>query len=142
MTRWEALVLFDDEIRDAAAKLIPFGSEWIDKFGEAFFALNEDRKYLPNIVARLTEEAERLAVQAKHAAALAFVAKFSTTADGDETSEEALAILIEAQAIGYQLARDGDGTIRVTRNTSTSFLRSNTDIVRFGIFFRSAANSQ
>jgi histidinol-phosphate/aromatic aminotransferase/cobyric acid decarboxylase-like protein len=141
MTRWEALVRFDDEIREAAMKLIPFGWEWVEQLGEAFFALNEDRKYLANIVARLTEEAERLAVQAKHAAALAWVATFTTTADGEETSEEALAILIEAQAIGYQLAEDCDGTIRITRNTSTSFLRSNTDIVRFGTFFRGAASS-
>jgi hypothetical protein len=141
MTRWEALVRFDDEIREAAVKLIPFGSEWVDKLGEAFFALNEDRKYLPNMIARLTEEAERLREETKHAAALAWVATFSTTAAGEETSEDALAILIEAQAIGYQLAKDPDGTIRITRNTSTSFLRSNDDIVRFGTFFRGAASS-
>ncbi len=134
MTRWEALVRFDDEIREAATKLMPFGSEWVDKLGEAFFALNEDRKYLPNIVARLMEEA-------KHAAALAWFATFSMTADGEKTSEEALAILIEAQAIGYQLARDRDGAIRITRNTSTSFLRSNADIVRFGTFFRRMPSS-
>jgi hypothetical protein len=139
MTRWEALVRFDDEIREAAAKLIPFGSEWVDKLGEAFFALNEDRKYLPNILARLTEEAERLAEEAAHAAVLTWVATFSTTADVDETSEEALAILIEARANGYQLAKDHDGTIRITRNTSTSFVRSNADIVRFGKFFLKTA---
>jgi hypothetical protein len=50
MTRWEALVRFDDEIRDAAAKLMPFGAVWVEKMGAAFFALNEDRQYLPNIV--------------------------------------------------------------------------------------------
>jgi hypothetical protein len=141
MTRWEALVRFDDEIREAAGKLVPFGSEWVDKLGEAFFTLNEDRTYLPNIVARLTEEAEWLAKEAKRAAALAWVATFSTTTDGEETSEEALAILIEAQAIGYQLAKDSDGTIRVTRNSSTSFLRSNADIVRFGKFFLGSTSS-
>jgi hypothetical protein len=141
MTRWEALVRFDDEIRNAAAKLIPFGPQWVDKLGEAFFALNEDRKYLPNIVAGLTDEAEWLAQMAAHAAAQAWVATFARTADGDETSEEALAILIEAQALGYQLAKDPDGTIRISRSTSTSYLRSNEEIVRFGKFFRKIANS-
>jgi hypothetical protein len=48
MRRWEALVLFDDEIREAATKLVPFGAVWVDRLGEAFFALNEDRKYLPS----------------------------------------------------------------------------------------------
>jgi len=48
MTRLEALVRFDEELREAAEKLLPFGPEWVDKLGEAFFALNEDRKYLPN----------------------------------------------------------------------------------------------
>ncbi|MGY4437019.1 hypothetical protein ACVWWO_009496 [Bradyrhizobium sp. F1.13.1] len=57
MTRWEALVRFDDEIRDAATKLMPFGSFWVDRLGQAFFALNEDRAYLANIVSRLVEEA-------------------------------------------------------------------------------------
>jgi hypothetical protein len=81
MTRWEALVLFDDEIREAAAKLFPFGSVWVDRLGEAFFALNEERKYLPNIVARLKEEAERLAQEAEHAAVLGWIATLSVTAD-------------------------------------------------------------
>jgi hypothetical protein len=135
MRRWEALVLFDDEIREAATKLIPFGPAWVEKLGEAFLALNEDRKYLPNIVARLTEEAERVAKETEHAAALAWVATFTTTADGNETSEEALAILIEALANGYQLAKDSDGAICATRSSATSFLRSNADIVRFGKFF-------
>ena len=140
MTRWEALIRFDDEIREAAAKLIPFGSEWVDKLGEAFFALNEDRKYLPNIVARLTDEAERLAEEAAHAALLTWVATFSTIADGEETSEEALAILIEAQANGYQLAKDRDGTISITRGSSISYVRSNAEVVRFGKFFLKTAS--
>jgi hypothetical protein len=141
MTRWEALVRFDDEIRDAATKLIPFGSEWVDKLGDAFFALNEDRKYLPNIVAGLTEEAEWLAQKAAHASALGWVAKFYSTADGEETTEEALAILIEAQALRYELVKDGDGTIRATRNSSISYFRSNANIMRFGRFFRKTASS-
>lgn len=135
MRRWEALVLFDDEIREAATKLIAFGPAWVERLGEAFFALSEDRKYLPNIVARLTEEAERLAKETERAAALAWVATFNTTADGIEVSEEALAILIEALANGYQLAKESDGAISATRSSATSFLRSNADILRFGKFF-------
>jgi hypothetical protein len=55
--RWDALVKYDEEISSAASELRPFGSEWIEKLGEEFFALNEDRRYLPRIVARLAEEA-------------------------------------------------------------------------------------
>ncbi len=32
MTRWEALVRFDEEIRQAAMKLMPFGPAWVDKW--------------------------------------------------------------------------------------------------------------
>jgi hypothetical protein len=126
MTRWEALVRFDDEIREAAAKLIPFGSIWVDKLGEALVALNEDRKYLPNIVTRLTKQAEQAAV-------LYFFATFSKTAGGETTSEEALSVLADAQAAGYRLSKDEyDGVFLVIGNTGTSCLRSNADIVRFG----------
>ena len=125
MTRWEALVRYDDEIREAATKLMPFGSTWVDKLGEAFLALNEDRKYLPNIVARLTEEAERAVVA--H-----WLATFARTADGETTSEEALAVLADLQAMGYRLARADDGTIEASRSSATSYLRSNADILRLG----------
>lgn len=137
MTRWEALVSFDDEIRDAAAKLIPFGSVWVDKMGEAFFALNEDRTYLPNIVARLTEEAEfvarYLAHEAERAAAQQWLDTISPTADGKPISEGALAILVELRARGYAISKDAtDQAIRITRNSATSFLRSDGDIMRLG----------
>jgi len=59
MNRWEALVRYDSEIRDAAETLAPYGSVWIDKMGAAFFALKEDRKYLLEIVAGLVSEAEQ-----------------------------------------------------------------------------------
>jgi len=47
--RWNALLRFDDEIRAAAEKLRPFGDTWVAKLGQAYFALNEDRKYLAKI---------------------------------------------------------------------------------------------
>jgi hypothetical protein len=56
--RWEALVRYDDEIRAAAEKLMPFGPEWVNRLGDAFFALSEDRSYLANIVERLRNEAK------------------------------------------------------------------------------------
>jgi hypothetical protein len=57
--RWNALLRYDDEIRGAAEKLRPFGDLWVDQLAKAYFDLNEDRRYLPNIVARLMEEAKQ-----------------------------------------------------------------------------------
>lgn len=126
MTRWEALVRFDDEIREAATKLIPFGPEWVDKLGEAFFALHEDRKYLPNIVARLTEEAE---LAAKEAEARQWLVTFS---GGERTSKEALAVLVELRARGYLVTKDGSAGLGIARpGGGTSFVYSNADILRF-----------
>ena len=139
MTRWEALVQFDDEIREAAARLLPFGSVWVDKLGDAFFALHEDRRYLPNIVARLTAEAElaareaALAAQeAERVAALKWLAAVSETASGEKTSKPALAVLIELRARGFQVAKDGAGAITVEGSGGTLFAYSNSDILRLG----------
>ena len=107
---------------------MPFGSIWVDRLGEAFFALNEDRMYLPKIVERLIKEAEQQA-------ALNWFQMFSTTKDGEVTNEDALEVLIEAQAAGYHLTKDADGTILVSgKNQGTSYLRSNADIIRFAGF--------
>jgi hypothetical protein len=128
MTRWEALVRYDAEIREAALKLLPFGSVWVDRFGEAFFVLNEDRKYLPNIVTELMKEAEHLKFNE-------WLQTFLKTQDGKETSTEALAILVEVQAAGYRLAKEDDGTIKASREgRGTSSLRSSADILRFSQF--------
>jgi hypothetical protein len=128
MTRWEALVRYDPEVREAALQLMPFGSTWVDRLGEAFAALNEDRKYLPNIVTELVKEAEHLEM-------LAWLQRFAKTEDGESTSKEALAILIEAKAAGYQLTKEQDGTIKASRDgLGTSSLRSNADILRFSQF--------
>lgn len=136
MTRWEALVRFDDEIREAAARLLPFGSVWIDRMEEAFFALNEDRKYLPNIVAGLMEEAARLALEAERAEAAQWLKAMSVLPSGEETSKDALTILVELRARGYVVSRElGDGVVRIAKDGSgTSFARSNDDVVRLGQF--------
>lgn len=125
MTRWEALVRYDDEIRVAAAKLFPFRDVWVDKLGEAFFALNEERSYLPNIVEQLTKEAE-------HGAVVDWLLKFSKTAEGETTSEEAIAVLLDAQVKGYVLDVQTNKTILVIKSSATSYLRSNAEILRFG----------
>ncbi len=43
----------------AAEKVHPFGDTWVTKLSQEFFALDEDRKYLSNIVTQLICEAER-----------------------------------------------------------------------------------
>jgi hypothetical protein len=98
MLRCCALVRYDDEIREAAARLMPYGSVWVDKLGEAFFALNEDRKCLSNIVDGLIREAE-------HAEIVNWVSTFSKTADNETTSEEALQVLVDAKAKGFNLIK-------------------------------------
>jgi hypothetical protein len=131
MTRWEALVRYDDEIREAATKLMPYGAIWVAKLGEAFFALKEDRKYLPNIVEGLIQQAELQIREAERLAVLDWLQTFSTTKEGT-TSEHALGILVNARAAGYLLTKDKDGTILVSGNGGGTFhLRSNADIVRF-----------
>jgi hypothetical protein len=57
--RWNALIRYDDELRAAAEELRSFGEAWVNELGRAYFALNEDRSYLPNIVTQLRREAER-----------------------------------------------------------------------------------
>ncbi|UQD76904.1 hypothetical protein JEY40_21425 [Bradyrhizobium japonicum] len=132
MTRWEALLRFDDEIRDAATKLMPFGSSWLDRLGQAFFALNEDRSYLPNIVSRLIEEAALEAREAEQVAALEWLTAVTPLPDGHEIGRDGLAVLIELRARGYQIDRQS-GDIAISRpGRGTSYVRSNDEILRLG----------
>jgi hypothetical protein len=57
--KWNALLRYDDEIARAAQALRPYGQQWIDEFGRAFFALGEDRGYLDKIVQRLLVDAKQ-----------------------------------------------------------------------------------
>ena len=132
MTRWEALVRYDDEIREAATRLMPFGAIWVERFGEAFFALNEDRKYVPNIIERLTKEAEQEVELARRQRAIEWLDNFSTTKEGEATSPEALSVLLEAQLTGFQVSKSDSGIFEVSKNTGTTYLWSNSDIARFG----------
>lgn len=131
--RWLALVRFDAEIREAAEQLYPYGSFWVNELGRAFMALEEDRRYLPAIVDRLRQEAK---FQSATAEEERWLDRFRTTADGQLCSEEALAILRNAEALGYALHVD-EHTITATKSgASVSYLRSNADIIRFGKYLR------
>ncbi|UGY05243.1 hypothetical protein [Bradyrhizobium quebecense] len=132
MTRWEALVRFDDEIRSAVRQLIPFGSPWVEELREAFFALNEDRSYLPNIVNRLIEEATIETLEAERTAAIQWTAAISKMPNGEVTSKEGMAVFIELRARGYQFAREGSDIAISRSGRGTSFVRSNAEIMRLG----------
>jgi hypothetical protein len=135
--RWNALVKYDDEIRAAAERLRPFGDTWVSKLGQDFFALNEDRKYLPNIVTRLMAEAklaqEEEQRKREREQEERLTRMFRLTADGKPCSEESLSILRKALALGYKLEVLRDRTITVSvPGKGTSYLRSNHEIQRFG----------
>jgi hypothetical protein len=59
LNRWQALTRYDPEIQAAVEELRPFGVLWVDKLGRDFFALNEDKSYLPKIIEKLKEEAQQ-----------------------------------------------------------------------------------
>jgi hypothetical protein len=124
-TRWTALVEYDDEIRSAAEKLLPYGAEWVQRLGEAFFDLNEDRNYLDSIVDRLLNEAKRKTADE-------WKTLFIRTASGEFTNKESLAVLLEAQEKGYKLGVRNGGAFTISKSTSTTMLYSNEDIQRFG----------
>ena len=124
-TRWAALVEYDSEIRSAAEKLAPYGAEWVHRLGEAFFALKEDRSYLGSIIEQLLNEAK--VKQANDWKTL-----FARTADGEYTSRESLAVLMNAQEKGYKLGTESNGGFTIGKGTSKTVLYSNADIQRFG----------
>jgi hypothetical protein len=142
--RWLALSRFDTEIEAAARQLRPFGEKWVDELGRAFFALNEDKAYLPNIISRLTEEAaaERDAAVAREeaegaAAASARAANWERNIErvmGGKLPSSALDVLREAENAGYVVETKG-GSISVTKN-GTTWLYGEADIERFGRILR------
>jgi len=139
MDKWDALVKYDPQISAAADKLAPYGDVWIDKLGQAYFALEEDRSYLPNIVQRLSEEAEgelaRQRARVEQEAAERWARAFSPTANGELCTEASLNILRQAQMRGYDLFVDEQRAIAATKDgRGTTYLRSNADIERFGQF--------
>lgn len=93
--RWRALVRHDNEISAAAEKLRPYGDVWVDKLGQEFFALKEDRRYLDNIVHALVDEAKQEDDLRSQQEALNIRRDFQQTADGEMCTEESLTILLE-----------------------------------------------
>jgi hypothetical protein len=139
LSKWQALVRYDPEISEAAGKLRPYGEEWVERCGEAYFSLEEDRKYLPHIVRKLIDEAEAGSAQKKaeveQAAAQRWERQFSRLQSGEMCTKESLKILEAIEAQGYALTVDDSGTISVEkRGKGTSYLRSNEDIKRFHKF--------
>jgi hypothetical protein len=128
MNRWEALVRFDDEIREAAEELIPYGVEWVDQLGQAFFALNEDRSYLPNIVERLRREAQFAGVHR-------WLERFRICSNGEVCSQEALDVLVKSTTLGYEIGIER-GVFTICRGEAKSFLYSNADILRYDQFLK------
>jgi hypothetical protein len=123
--RWRALTKYDSEIRAAVETLRPFGDAWVDKLGRDFFALNEDKSYLPNMVQTLKDEAERYDREE-------WSVQFRHTADGELCSEESMSVLRKARVSGYALSIQSDGAFVLQNNTTTRYLRSNNQIRQLG----------
>jgi hypothetical protein len=121
---WHALVRYDAEVVAAADQLRPFGEKWVEELGRSYFALNEDKRYLPNIIARLLEDAA-----AERAAN--FGADLRRAMNG-RLSASSLEILREAQNAGYRLEVEGRTIALCHQNTMRSFLYDEEDVQSFG----------
>jgi hypothetical protein len=135
--KWDALIKYDTEISAAAEILRPYGDAWIDQLGRDYFALQEDRSYLPNIVRKLIDEAEDAAKQDKarieQEAAQRWANAFSHTASGELCTEASLDILRQAERRGYVLTVDDRKIFSARKDgVGTSYLHSNSDIEQFG----------
>jgi len=130
--RWQALVRYDNDISAAAERLRPFGEAWVEKLGREFFALHEDRRYLANIVQTLLEDARREDALKKQQETWDWAERFRHTAEGELCTKASLQILREAEAKGYTLGLERNGSFSFTKNGVTSYLYSNADIERLG----------
>jgi hypothetical protein len=134
--KWGALVKYDAEISEAAEQLRPYGEAWINKLGHAYFALEEDRSYLPNIVRRLLDEAkdeeERKRVKVELEANQRWARAFPQTPNGEPCTEVSRNILRQAETLGYVVSIDGRAIAVTKAGRGTSYLYSNEDIQRFG----------
>jgi hypothetical protein len=125
--RWKALARYDNEVRAAVEQLKPFGESLVNEIAQAYFALNEDKQYLPSIVRNLIKDAERNEAQRR-------ADRFRTTFDGEVCTDRSLSILREAEAQGWTVGLQENKTFTATKRSDTSYLRSNSDIERFGRF--------
>jgi hypothetical protein len=125
--RWNALARFDNEVRAAVEQLRPFGESLVYQLAQAYFALNEDKQYLPKIVQALIEEAERKEAQR-------WGDRFRITSNGEVCTDTSLNILREAEVRGWALGVERNRTFTATKRDITSYLCSNSDIEQFGRF--------
>ena len=105
-----------------------------------FFALDEDRKYLPNLVSTLKQEAElevvRLEKLIEEIAAWHWAERFRVLHDQKYCTPLSLKILRRAEKTGYTLTVEKDRTIAATKSgEGTSYLRSNFEIEHWGRVF-------
>src|SRR5262249_47258610 len=119
----------DSDVRLAAEQLYPYGMKWVSALGREFFAASEDRQQLEEIVNRLQREAEEEKHQEE---AMQSAWSIKTTAEGEPCTPMALSILRKAEAAGYTVTIEGDGTIVVSNEEAKSYLQSNSDIILFG----------
>jgi hypothetical protein len=97
----------------------------VDDHGRAFITLGEDRRYLPNVVSHLIEEADARAQSE-------WDSHFGRAADGRPCTDAALSVLHAAQARGYALGVTSDKAFVLTKDGDSTYLRSNSEIERFG----------
>lgn len=130
--RWSALMRYDPEIAAYADKLAAYGPQWLEEFGRAFFALDEDRAYLPMIGGRLLAEAAAELEGRKQEIINAWKRQLLRTNMGELTSEASLAILEKAMDSGFSVMPSADHTIIVEKEgLGVSYLHSNAEIARF-----------
>jgi hypothetical protein len=134
------LVKYDSAIAEAAEKLRPYGEEWVTALGQAYFALREDKSYLPHIIQKLSKDAATAQARQVEAqqqeAARRWASTFSYVGNRERCNKESLDILREAEKRGYVVAIDGQGTISASKQgRGTSYFHSNEDIQRFRDFF-------
>lgn len=60
--KWNTLAAHDGDIAAAVRQLYPYGERWVDELGAAYMQAN-DRAALPQIVARLLEQARQAAAE-------------------------------------------------------------------------------
>jgi hypothetical protein len=131
--KWDALVKFDPEISAAAEQLRPYGNVWIDRLGQAYFALEENRAYLPNIVDRLRHEAQEDARAQTEREEAHRWAVFSQLATGEPCTDASLSVLRQAEGRGYVISIDDRKVISASKlGIGTSYFYSNSDIEQFG----------
>jgi hypothetical protein len=131
--RWQALVRYDADVAAAADKLRPFGENWVEELCRSYFALREDKQYLPSIVGRLSEEASA-------ARAASWAADFQRVFKG-ALSASSLDVLRAAEKAGYQLGVEGTA-ITLSNGSAKTFLYEEGDVQRFGRILATRSGSQ